>query len=636
VNEPKAPPAAGSDDLLLVAAMVVAFPVAILVWVTTLLVIRRHGISRWWAGLAAAATGVTMYLAGAPQAALGASTAALGAFTVTGWTVRELVAAMVGVLGRVGLSTALVAVPVGLMAAAITATPLAELPGVPSPALRRRAARRAKRETRRVDRAASASVGARVATERPAVLGVLAGKGDLPPDWTQGKYLVLPTRSASLPRLVVGRPGQGKSVYLAREVYLAGLDHRQAVVVDCKGQSEFADEVEAAYRAGWELVAATNSPTVHRWPDEPLNAWTGGPTAVANRLLSVWTFDLASLWYREVVDMALNLAMAAPGDPITSSRQVLQRVQPDVLTRLWQDHPEETALARSVGPKLDDVNIRLGNLLSKLGGLLDGTRAIGTSDLTILSLPTMGQEHQAESILRVALADLAHYVSSRKLRVTKLLIVVDEFSAVPGGREHAVHLSERGRSAGAATVLAVQSSRGLGDDDDADRIIGAAGMIALFGTAEPERILKLAGTINVGRQTVTVGNVGGYTSTYSEATEYRVDGNDVRALEPGYAYILASGRAQRIKVIPAPGGDRPQPIIDGTLHPSIDPGDVADERELPGPVQPRQEPSVPSGRPAAALDPPGPGRVRRHRSPPAGEEHPPDDHHNQEVRDAER
>ena len=81
-------------------------------------------------------------------------------------------------------------------------------------------------------------------------------------------------------------------------------------------------------------------------------------------------------------------------------------------------------------------------------------------------------------------------------------------------------------------------------------------MIALFGTAEPERILKLAGTIKVARQRPRPGRPG-TTDTYSEAQEYRVDANDVRALEPGFAYILASGRAQRIKVMRPPAGDRP-------------------------------------------------------------------------------
>jgi hypothetical protein len=56
--------------------------------------------------------------------------------------------------------------------------------------------------------------------------------------WQAGKYVVLPGHAARLPRLVLGRPGQGKSVYLAREAFLAGLAGRQAIILDGKGDSE--------------------------------------------------------------------------------------------------------------------------------------------------------------------------------------------------------------------------------------------------------------------------------------------------------------------------------------------------------------------------------------------------------------
>jgi hypothetical protein len=140
--------------------------------------------------------------------------------------------------------------------------------------------------------------------------------GDLPGDWRQGTYLVLPGRVAGLPRLVIGRPGQGKSVCITRGTYLAALAARWARVIDCKGEPGFATEVVDAYLAG------RPDTTVHLWPDEPLNGWTGGPVAVVNRLLSCWEFDLASQWYREVVSMALRLAPHAPGPPVTSSAEL--------------------------------------------------------------------------------------------------------------------------------------------------------------------------------------------------------------------------------------------------------------------------------------------------------------------------
>jgi hypothetical protein len=283
---------------------------------------------------------------------------------------------------------------------------------------------------------------------------------------------------------------------------------------------------------------------------------------VANRLLACWEFTPEGFWYRELLALALRLALHAPGKPVASSLELVTRMQPGALGRLWNGHRDEQELVRSLGAKIDQVAVRVGNLMSSLGSTLDGADAIGTADLTVLSLPVMAAEHDAAAILRVALADLAHHVAVRKAPAERELVVVDEFSAVAGGREHAIHLAERGRSANVATVLAVQSRRGLGDDDDADRLIGAAGMVALFGTAEPEDVLKLAGTV---RQVELAAQLeDGRLTGRGVATVragYRVDANDVRALAPGQAYLLAGGRAELCQVIRAPAcrepGSRP-------------------------------------------------------------------------------
>jgi hypothetical protein len=72
--------------------------------------------------------------------------------------------------------------------------------------------------------------------------------------WRAGRYVVLPDHAARLPRLVLGRPGQGKSVYLAREAFLAGFAARQSVILDGKGDSDFAAAVVDAYLAGWRAA----------------------------------------------------------------------------------------------------------------------------------------------------------------------------------------------------------------------------------------------------------------------------------------------------------------------------------------------------------------------------------------------
>jgi hypothetical protein len=376
--------------------------------------------------------------------------------------------------------------------------------------------------------------------------------------------------------------------------------------VDCKGEPGFAAAVVDAYRAGWRDGGHPGEPSTHLWPDEPLNGWTGGPVAVANRLLACWTWNPRNEWYREVVAMALRLALHAPGDPVASSGDLVYRMQPGVLARLWEEHPDEAGLVRSLGKdhRLDDVCIRVANLMASLGATLDGARPLGTADCTVMSLPVAAAEHDAAAILRVALADLAHHVTVRKDPGAREMIVVDEFSAVPGGRDHAIHLAERGRSAGVAVVLAVQSDRGLGDDQEADRLVGAAGSFVLFAVAEPERIIRLAGTRRLAEETSTSWGDHGATTTTSMVWKDQVDANVVRALAPGQAYVLSGGRAQLCQVIRPPGGDGPRPSGAAAWKPA--PGDgparAVGEREypaLPGRVNPA--PSAPLR--ASGVDP---------------------------------
>jgi hypothetical protein len=534
-----------SGYLVAAAAMVLACPAALLVWAWAAWV--RPRVAGWV--LPAIAVVVAGIAAELHRPLVGAYTTLGGDLVAIPAThgVRPSWAALwagVALLARSVVLTAPVGVPVGL-AAAMIGPKREHAPVSPPPAT-----------VRRVER---------VDTQRSEFLAAafnLPGQppGDLAPEWYRGRYLVLPDREAGLTRLVMGRPGRGKTVYLLRESYLAGRQRRRLTLVDCKGQAGLAGEVVAAYRAGWADGGHLGDPTTHLWPDEPLNGWTGGPVAVANRLLACWTWNPRNEWWREVVAMALRLALHAPADPISSSAELVYRMQPGVLARLWEGHDEELELIRSLNKdhRLDDVAIRIGNLMAALGATLDGARPLGTVDVTVMSLPVAAAEHDAAAILRVAMADLAHHVTVRKDPTGRELIVVDEFSAVAGGRDHAVHLAERGRSAAVAVVLAVQSNRGLGDDHEADRLVGAAGVFVVFAIAEPERVIRWAGNRRQVEQTSTsIYDTGGTTTTSAMVWRDQVDPNVVRALGPGQAFILSGGRAQLCHVIQAPTGTLP-------------------------------------------------------------------------------
>lgn len=98
-------------------------------------------------------------------------------------------------------------------------------------------------------------------------------------------------------------------------------------------------------------------------------------------------------------------------------------------------------------PDLPSICIRLANLAAAIAGRLDGTVAIGEQDLCIVSLLMMAHREDGESLFRVLMADVGHWISVRK-GSRPALLVVDEFSAVSGARAGAIDVMERGRSFG--------------------------------------------------------------------------------------------------------------------------------------------------------------------------------------------
>jgi hypothetical protein len=549
---PQAQPSAERGALVapLVLALLLS-PLTLAAWIGGQALLRWTGWRPWRLAVPAAATvALVVVVEGGPVPAL-----------------QHHFAALLGLVGQFGrpvvhlprpgallMPQAPLSLPVGALAAAATAR-LAPARPEWAEAEQRRRGRLEVRSQRRASvlAARSTTLGTRVPSGRAAALAVHV-QGDLPAPWRAGRYVVLPGRVAGLPRLVIGQPGGGKSVYLTREAYLDAVARRRLVVVDGKGEPDFAEQVVDAYLAG------NPAATVHSWPAEPLDAWQGEPAAVANRLLGCWEFTPESAYYREVASLALRLALHAPDDPVTSSAELAKRMQPGALERLWHDHPDQQKYIRALGREMDGVCIRVANLMASLGGFLDGGRGIGDADLTVISLPTMAAEHDASAILRVLLGDLAHWTSVRKPRGLRAGLIVDEFSAVAGGRQQAIHLLERGRSAGVATVLAAQSRRSLGDEVEADRLIGAAAVVVLFATPEPEDLLKLAGTVRTADLTWQLdgGRLTGRASA-STRSAYRVDANVVRALLPGQAVILAGGRASLVQVLQPPPAERPVP-----------------------------------------------------------------------------
>jgi hypothetical protein len=515
-----------------VVLLLLASPATAVAWLIGAVVIRGvPGFRRWW----------LLVPAGAELAVLAKWPGPAEILALHFWLLHRIVLWGSGnpapVPWLLGLARTIpLGAPLGMALAAIGPGH----PKPPGPEAERNGAR--PRELKRAGRRARRCAGD---PELPA-LAVSVG-GDLDTWRTRRRLVVMPPRAAGLPRLVLGAPGGGKSVYLVREAFLAGLAGRRLIVLDGKGDREFAELVMAAY------LAARPAASMHLFPDEPINGWKGGHQAQVNRLMGLWPWSIEADYYRELMLLLLRLACGAPDNPIRSMPELVARLDAGELARLWAGHPREAALVKSLRDKLSDVQVRVANLAAAIGGSLDGARALGDADLTIVSVPTMALAGDAEALFRLAMADLAHWTAARKDQRAPALIMVDEFSAISGGRREAIHLVERGRGAGVPVLLAAQSRRSLGDDAEAERLVGAAHALVLFASSEPEAVLKLAGsvrTLEYAHQIEPGEPTGRATATWRARA--KVDANRVRGYVPGQAVILSRGRAEEVFVIPAP------------------------------------------------------------------------------------
>jgi hypothetical protein len=75
------------------------------------------------------------------------------------------------------------------------------------------------------------------------------------------------------------------------------------------------------------------------WPELPMDGWRGNPAALHNRLMAMlgWTEP----YYQDVASLLLRLALNAPGEdgPVCSSGQLMARMDPELLVRLYEHDP---------------------------------------------------------------------------------------------------------------------------------------------------------------------------------------------------------------------------------------------------------------------------------------------------------
>jgi hypothetical protein len=535
-------PGPGLPAMLYVLAAFALFCLpALPVWVAGAALVRLTRVRLWHLAAAALVLGAgVVLLEGGPTQALARH------FAGYALVVRQLGAPSIQLppLGSIFLPQLPLAVPTGLAAAACHGAANRDTAIVPAEferAERRQRGRAKRRARRRAERLADREAG-RLESD---ALGTSLG-GDLA-SWQRRGLIVPPPGQLGLATILIGAPNTGKSVTIHRLGYLAARERRHLIVIDAKGGHDgLAQGVVAAYLAAWPDAR------VRLFPQEPLDIWRGTPQAVVNRLVEVWDWTPESAYYREVATVALRLAVQQPGGPCRSTEELVARLEYGALARVWKGRRAETVLVEGLKDKLADVQLRVANLVAALGPAFDGDWSYEDCDLAVITVPSMIATLDADACLRVLLSDVGHFTMSpdRKRPGAPSLLIVDEFSAIQGGRRKAIDLLERGRGAGTGVVLAGQSAVALGDEDERARLLAAASAQIVFRTPQPAELAALAGSERVaeaawqaeegdltGRQTITMRARG------------RVDQDQVRGARTGEAHIISAGHVARARII---------------------------------------------------------------------------------------
>jgi hypothetical protein len=360
------------------------------------------------------------------------------------------------------------------------------------------------RATRQVARATRRHQEPLDPTATPA-LGLAYPGGDLYP-WLRQRgrttEVVIPAREQRLAMAVLGIPGSGKTVTLLRRVWIAAQAGMRVVFVDCKGTDPgLAWQVTCAYRL------ANPAAIVGYWPTQPLDCWRGDGMAIANRLLAVedWASEGGGVYYRRMATLAIQLACTAPTGPPRNSQDLLRRLDVRKLQQLWRG--DETARLDleqlAADPQvMAGVRGRYSAFFRALAGKADGRWGFEDVDLAVLTIPTIASRQDADAAVRLVLEDLGHFATHRKARVgDDVLLVLDEFSAIQGGTDQAIHLAERLRDVGVPVIFGAQSPEGLGDERQQWRLLHTVGGgLVVHQLPDPDRLIELAGTVRVAEQ----------------------------------------------------------------------------------------------------------------------------------------
>lgn len=400
----------------------------------------------------------------------------------------------------------------------------------------------------------------------------LGGERALPVD--RGMVLLSPQRLCRH-LLVCGATGSGKTETLLRLAWAIARESDAPVFyLDGKGDRETA--------ARFTGLMADAGRHTRVFPNEPFDAWRGQAHEIHGRLMEIidYTSDGPAAWYRDIAKTVLRLVCEHPDGPPRTSAQALARMDADALAAA---HQGSSALAALAAQQIKQVRLRYEAFFGQTRRALDGDWAWEDTQAAYLLLDSLALREETAGLARMLFEDFAHYFTSRKPRAQFAVMIVDEFSGLAQNAGMAARI-EQARGFNTALVLAPQVVAGMGDENDAARILGSVETIICHRVNTPEEICALAGTrraMEYSTHYATEGTTGEGSARIQH--QYKIDPNKVRGLPPGQAYIISRGRAMKAQVLQAPQvrGTLPEPADPGGGQPVV-PVEISSSKDVEG------------------------------------------------------
>ena len=355
-------------------------------------------------------------------------------------------------------------------------------------------------------------------------------------------WFTLPLSIVSRPSVAIGEGGSGKTETLLKIASLVAKTYNFDIIyVDAKGDDDLAPRfVETMRNAGKQHIKL--------FPLSSYYGWSGDTRALYNRLMAVQTYS--EPYYEQMASMMLDLALNAPGYTPKSSAELLKNLTLEHLRICYRGLPEQSDLDRIKPDDANGVYNRYRAFFRALHGKLDAGFTVDETDAAYIKLDTVAFAKEASSIGRYLVEDIAHYITVRKSKGKRVLIIIDEVSAL--AIESIANLSERLRSFGGAMMLACQSEEGLAKtQDERTRILKTSHMLILHTSNAPEKLIERAGKhkeVNAGwsRQGEEATGFG----TVSMKEEYIIPPDEARRLNVGECFVIAQGYGYKVHVAP--------------------------------------------------------------------------------------